>query len=234
MEGALDVALQRCGEVAVALGRHDGQYVDRVPLLLSEGREALPLSGRVHAQAKAAPDLLALSGLAIRVLQRAALEDVRVVLALAQGGVAEDEPRGLFEGKQSLLVSQDEVVCALVAAALEFGVDAAPLLVDGEVALVRIVCGDAGKVLAVEFVQRQAIHELCHASVVLLLKYLPIRAVGGLAVLVVESVLGDFVDEEEAQALDVARVERLLLQVVLPGFVPSPVVVSPWSNGMYS
>ena len=45
-------------------------------------------------------------------LERADLEDVRVVPALAQRRVREDEAHGLLEREQPLLVAQDQVVGA--------------------------------------------------------------------------------------------------------------------------
>ena len=71
----LDLLLQVLGELLVALGGDHGQRVDL------EAAQALAVL--VHAQAQAAADGLAALALGADVAQRANLEDVRVVPALA-------------------------------------------------------------------------------------------------------------------------------------------------------
>ena len=231
-QGCPDVALQGAGEVAVALGRDDGEGVHALDLGLAQGLQVLALALAVDAQAQAAPHLLALAGLRVGVLEGADLEHVGVVPALAQGGVREDEPGRLVEGEQALLVPQDEVVSALVvglvASALDLGVRRPALPVDGEVALVGRVGVDAAQpfqvaapTLAKPRVERGV--EALLAPVVLLdrpgvllLEDAAVLADGLPPVLVVGAVLGHLVDEEERQALDAAREERLLLLEVAP------------------
>ena len=150
-------------------------------------------------------------------LQGADLEHVRVVPALAQRGVGEDEPRRLLEAEQALLVLQDQViggnVVAELAAALQLGIHRPPgLLVDAEIAPVGLVGVDAVEVREVGRVEQCAV--IVDYGVILFLKHAPIFAEGLHAVRVILAVLGDLVDEEQGQALDVLGEQlSLLLQV---------------------
>ena len=128
----LDLLLEVLGELLVAFGGDDGERVD------VEAPEAFALL--VHAETQAAPDRLPALALGAHLADGANLEDVRVVPALAQGGVGEDELQLRLEAQQLLLVLHDEVVGALgvVAVALVVlgGVRPCSLLVDGEIAVV--------------------------------------------------------------------------------------------------
>ena len=80
----------------------------------------------------------------------------------------------------------------------------------------RVVRADSGQVGAVRFIERQLVHVLFDAAVVLLLEDLAVAHRELVPVLVVGAIAGDFVDEEEREALDAAREERLLLLEVTP------------------
>ena len=160
-------------------------------------------------------------------LERADLEHIGVVPALAQGGVAKDEARGLVERQQALLVLEDEIVGALIigliAVALELGVNRMPFLVDGEVSLVRCMDVDAAQPFQVAAAHlpetriERGVEILLPATVlingayVLLLKDSAVLAQVFLAVVIIDAVLGDLIDKEERQALDAARKQCLFL-----------------------
>ena len=82
-------------------------------LVGSQQSGVLAVAVLVNSQAHAAADLLALARLRTRFLERAYLEDVWVVPALAQRRMAENEAHRLIERKQALLIAQDQVVGAL-------------------------------------------------------------------------------------------------------------------------
>ena len=121
----LDLLLEVLGELLVALGGDDGERVDL------EAAQALALL--VDAETQAAADGLAALALGAHLAQGANLEDVRVVPALAQGGVGEDELQRRLEAQQLLLVLHDQVVGAL-------GVVAVALVVLGGVRPRRPSC----------------------------------------------------------------------------------------------
>ena len=79
----LDLLLEVLGELLVAFGGDDRERVD------VEAAQAFALL--VHAQTQAAADGLPALALGAHLAEGANLEDVRVVPALAQGGVGEDE-----------------------------------------------------------------------------------------------------------------------------------------------
>ena len=227
---APDVALQVPHEGLVALRGDDREHVHALDLVGPEELGVLAHAVLVNAEAHSAADLLTLGGLRPRLLERADLEDVGVVPALAQGRVAEDEPHGLVEREQPLLVLEDEVVAApgvIVVDAdalrrlgllLALGLDRVALLVDGEVPVVDLVRRVAPQVLQVarvrEVVRRGVREPIRNGGGILLLEDLPVadgRAVAGHV-----AVLRDLVDEEEREALDAATEERLLLLEVAP------------------
>ena len=165
----------------------------------------------VHRQPQAAADLLPLLHRAPRLVERADLEDVRVVPAFAQGGVAEDEAQRLVERQQPLLVLHDEVVDLVVGLGVAPRVLEHALLVLGEVAVV------------------QPLHRLLEPLQCLIARLLgqlgqlasnasanlPLRRLPGF---VVVAVVGHAVDEEQAEHLDARAADlQLLLQVLLDG-----------------
>src|SRR5438477_7858467 len=128
-----DLLLQVLGKLLVALG---GNYREGVDVEAAQPRALL-----VHAQAQAAPDSLPPLLLAAHLTQGANLEHIRVVPALAQGGVGEDELELSVEAQQLLLVAHDQVVGALgviaVALIVLGGVLPYAPLVDREVTVVH-------------------------------------------------------------------------------------------------
>ena len=156
----------------------------------SEAHRILTLSILVYAEAEAASHLLALAGLGSRALQRADLEDVGIVPAFAQSGVAEDEPHRLLEGEQSLFVLQDEVVGTLrvlvvraeavgdLRLGLLLALDGVTLLVDAEIARMDVVGRISPKIVKVGLlalvVQRGAAQPLFDRPLVLFLEHLAI------------------------------------------------------------
>ena len=106
---ASDSAISFCkpgDEVGVGLVGDDGQLVD----VVHRDGVVHPLAVLVDSQAQAAADLLTPGDGVVALLEHAHHEHVRVVPALAQGGVGEDEPHGLVERQQPLLVLEDQVV----------------------------------------------------------------------------------------------------------------------------
>ena len=130
----LDLLLKVLGELLVALRGDDRQRVDV--------KAAQPFALLVHAKPQAAADRLAALPFGAHLAQGADLEDVRVVPALAQRRVGEDELQLGLEAQQLLLVLHDQVVGALgvVAVALVVlgRVGPGSLLVDGEIAVVDL------------------------------------------------------------------------------------------------
>lgn len=205
-------ALKVGNEVLVAVACNDGQLVDLLHRVSQHGR-IHPVAILVHAEPESPPDLLPLLRRRVAaVLERADLEDVRVVPSFPQGRVREDEAHGIVEREQPLLVLQYQVVggriVALVAATLELAVDLAALLVDAEVARMRAVHVDGPEVALVGRVEQRQV--LIQDVRVLLLEDVAVLGVRLVAVLVVPAVLRHLVDEEQGQALD-APVEELLL-----------------------
>ena len=130
----LDLLLEVLGELLVALGGDDGQRVH------VEAPQPLPLL--IHAEPQAAPDGLAAFPLGAHLAQGTNLEDVRVVPALLQRRVGEDELQPGLEAQQLLLLLHDQAVGPLgvvaVALVVLVGIRPAALLVDGEVAVMHV------------------------------------------------------------------------------------------------
>ena len=91
------IGLQVPHERLVALRRNHGEQVHAVNLVGSQQYGVLTVAVLVDSQAHAAADLLALARLGAGLFEGADLEDVRVVPALAQRRVAEDEAHRLVE-----------------------------------------------------------------------------------------------------------------------------------------
>ena len=160
----------------------------------------------VHTQTKTAADLLTLGELVSAVHERAYLEDVRVVPALFERGVAEDERDVLHvvlavgKADQTLLGLHDGLEGGGVGSGRAGGVLHLPLAVHGKVALMQRsrIYGQRHALLLVTPSPRA----VSHLVGILLLEYagVPSRAPG--AVVVVDAVLLHFVDEEEREHLD--------------------------------
>ena len=105
-----NIRLQICNEGLVALAGNNRQCVDFM--------HAVPAALHIHtvavlvdAKTQTATDFLPLCGIAVRMLQSADLEHIRVVPTLAQSRVGENEPRGLLKGQQSFLIFKNQVIC---------------------------------------------------------------------------------------------------------------------------
>src|SRR5208282_4764420 len=101
-----DLLLQVLGELFVAFGGNDREGVD------IEAAQAFALL--VDAQAQATADGLPALALGTHLAQSANLKHVRVIPALAQGGVREDEFELGIEAQKLLLVAHNEVVGVVV------------------------------------------------------------------------------------------------------------------------
>ena len=206
----LDLLLEVVRELLVALRRDNGQGVD---LEATQADAVL-----VHAEAKTTADRLATLALGADVAQPTDLEDVRVVPALAQSGVGEDELERRLQAEQPLLVLHDQVVGAVVrqgvaASVLEHldGLGADLLPVDGEVAVVDVLRSGRG---VDAFEEGLVVVASCEACV-LLLEDSCVVTFHRVAIVVVAPVVPDGVDEEEGQDLDSLRTEPHLLVEVL-------------------
>ena len=109
----LDFLLEVLGKLLIALGGDDRQRVH------VESAQALALL--VHAEPQAAPDGLAALALGAHFAQGANLEDVRVVPALLERRVGEDELQRRLEAQQLLLLPHDQVVGSLGIVAVRLG-----------------------------------------------------------------------------------------------------------------
>ena len=185
----LDFLLQVERKILIALGRDDGQRIDL--------ETALPLAVLIDAQSQAATDGLPPLPLRAHFPQGTNLEDVRIVPALTQGRVREDELQLRLEAQQLLLVLHDEVVgpfgtvpAGLVALV---GVLPFPLFVDGEIAVMDF----RRLVRQVDFVEQAAELRLRRCGLVFGLEHLGVFAFGGHAVAVVVAVMLDHVDEKQ-------------------------------------
>ena len=69
-----------------------------------------PVAVLIDAKAQTTTDFLPLRRVAVRVLQSADLEHIRVIPAFTQCGVGEDKPCRFVKGKQPFLVFQDQVI----------------------------------------------------------------------------------------------------------------------------
>ena len=205
-----DVLLQRSDEVLVALAGHHGEHVH----VMDDGGMVHAVAMLIDGQAQASADFLAAGDGVVAVLERADDEHVGVVPAFAQRRVREDEAHRLIQRQKALLVLQDEVVglhivgqARVFAALLDVRVNVAlGLLVDGEVAAVGALGGDALEVLDIgRLVQVQHLVEI---QVVFLFEDSGVLAL--LVGLRVVAVLGHLVDEVQRQDLHALLEQGLL------------------------
>ena len=215
IENILDIGLKVRNESLVALAGDDGQHIDIVDTVAA-GLLIHAVALLVNAQAQAAAHLLPFSGLAVRVLQGADLEDIGIVPALPEGGVGEDEPGGFPEAQQPLLVLQNQIVGGNIVgeltAPLQGTVDTpAGFLIDAEIAPVDaadVVSGRAQIVLVFAAVHGQILVE---NGQILLLEHPAVFAQHLVAVFIVLAVFADHVDKEQGQGLDALLKEGLFL-----------------------
>ena len=118
--------------------------------------------------------------------------------------MGKDEAHRFVETQQTLLVLQNKIVgrdiIGCIRASFGLAVHRTAFLVDGEIARVSVLHGDAIQIRHIVGIEHVLLLvQLCH---ILLLKYLAIASQQLLSVLVVLAVLRHLVDEEERQALD--------------------------------
>ena len=104
-----NIRLQVRNEGLVALAGNNRQGVDFMHAVTA-ALHIHTVAVLVDTKAQATTDFLPLCGIAVRMLQSADLEHIRVVPALAQGRVGEDEPRRLLKRQQPFLVFQNQVI----------------------------------------------------------------------------------------------------------------------------
>lgn len=130
--------------------RHIGDQRQLVQLLHLAAQHAFvhALAVLVDAQAQTAPDFLTAADFRFPLrFQRADLEHIRVIPALAQGRVREDKPHRLVQTQQAFLVAHNQVVGVGVVAGLGLAVNLALhkagflalFLVDGKIPLMAAV-----------------------------------------------------------------------------------------------
>ena len=161
-------------------------------------------TGAINAKSESSANLLSSLNVGIRVLQSTNLEYVGVIPSLSESRVREDKPCGFVEGKKSLLVLQDKVVCRDIVGDIRSSccsrVNLMTFLVDGEISLVNLCGGVSLQVLNVRSVKEGDI--LVHDARVFFLEDLAVKTVDFVSVLVVLSVLRNLVDKEERENLD--------------------------------
>ena len=101
IQRGLDIRLQVCNKVLIALTCNDCQHID-IMHRIAAGLGIHAIALLVDTQTKTAANFLPLGGLAIRMLQSTNLEHIGVVPAFTKGRVREDEPGRLFKTQQGL------------------------------------------------------------------------------------------------------------------------------------
>ena len=156
----------------------------------------------IDTKTQATTDFLPLRRVAVGVLQGADLEHIRVVPALTQCGVGEDEPCRFVKRQQPFFVFQNQVIGGNIvgelAATLELAVHAAPgFLVDAEIALMYpahiAACGF--EILLIRRVKHRNV--LIQNGKILLLEHHAIFAKHLVAVFIILAVFCHLVDEEQ-------------------------------------
>ena len=104
-----NIRLQVRNEGLVALAGNNRQCVDFM-YAVAAALHIHTVAVLVDAKAQTTTNFLPLCGIAVRMLQSADLEHIRVVPALTQGRVGENEPRRFFKGQQPFLVFQNQVI----------------------------------------------------------------------------------------------------------------------------
>ena len=125
----LDFPLQRGGKLRKALVRHDVQDVD-IPVFN-------PFAVLVDAEAQAAPYLLPGGESGFLVDEGADLEHVRVIPALLQRGMGENEAQRAGKAEKPFLVPHDGVVSIVIGLRVAFGILEAAFLVLGKITVVN-------------------------------------------------------------------------------------------------
>lgn len=201
-----NIRLQVCHKGLIAF---TGDYRQRVDLVnaVAAALHIHPVAVLIDAKAQTTTDFLPLRRVAVRVLQSADLEHIRVVPSLTQRRVGEDKPCRLVKGQQPFLVFQNQVIGGNIvgelAATLDLAVHAAPgFLIDAEVAFMYSahIAASGFEIFLIRRIKHRDV--LVQNSEILLLKHHAIFAEHLVAVFVIPAVLFHFVDEEQGQALD--------------------------------
>ena len=111
----------------------------------------------------------------------------------------EDKAHRIAEGKKPLLVFQNQIVSrniiALVTAALQRAVNLAAFLINAEITGMRFMHIDAAQILLIWRVEQSQI--LVQYIQIFLFKDLSVLGIGLIAILIILTILGNLVDEEQ-------------------------------------
>ena len=157
-------------------------------------------------------------------LQRTNLKYIRVIPSLSQSRVREDKTCRLVKGQQTFFVLQNQIVSGNIvrklAATLQLTVDtSAGLFVNTEISFVNrtYITAHRFQIFLVRSIENSNI--VVEYIQVFLLEYPPIFAQDFVAICIVLTILGNFVNEEKRKGLD-SHIKQLffLLKVRKDGF----------------
>ena len=208
-------SLQRFHILAKRKIRNDRQLVELLHLS-AEYALVHAFALLVDAQAQAAPNFLPAANVRIALLfQCADLKHVRIVPALAERRVGENEPNRLVHAEQPLFVLHDEVVRLSIVGKLRLAIHLALhkarflalFLVNGKITLMRPVRVDFAQIVHVRIIAKFAL-QIADDVFIFFFKHLRVLAVASrIIVAVIAAVFGNLVNEKQAQNLDPARVQ---------------------------
>ena len=209
------IRLQTFGERVVTFAGNNSEDVN-VMHVISKYIGIHSLAGLVDAEAQAAPHLLPLADIAAALLQGANLEYIRVVPALPQGGVGEDEPhRGAnwVAVQQQLLVPHNQLIGTHIIRGrfltANLGVDHFAFAVHRKITSVGLCRRDSLQIPEILVITNGKLHGV-YDILVFLLKYGGVFAVDRLACGIIFPVVCHFVNEEQGKHLN-ALVKQLAL-----------------------
>ena len=208
-----DFLLQRRNKVLIAITGNNGQLVD---FLYPCAKNTLihPVAGLIHAESKAAAHFLPLVGCRIAaMLQRADLEDIRIIPALPQGGMGENKTNRVVKRQQFLLIFQNQFVGRLIIAdiraTLHFTVNLVVFFVDAEISGMGSMHIDAAQILLIRRIEQSQI--FIQNRCIFLFKNPAIFRIHFVPVSIILPVILHLIDKEQGKGLDATIIQFLFL-----------------------
>ena len=161
----------------------------------------------VYTQAQATTNFLSLGSLAVRMLQCANLEYIRVIPTFTQRRVGEDKACRFLKGKQTLFILQNQIISGNIvgelASTLQLAVNTSTsLFINRKIALMHCTYITAGgfQIFLIRSVKNSDV--IIQHIQIFLFKHLSVFSKDFISIRIILTILGNFVDKEKREGFD--------------------------------
>ena len=200
IKDCLNITLKIGNKSLVAFACNNRQHIDIVDTVTTAfGIHAITML--VYTKTQTTTNFLTLCCLAVRMFQRANLENIRIIPAFTQCGVRENKSCWLFKGKQAFFILQNQIIGGNIirkfTATLQLTVNAVTgLFINAEISLVysRNITASGFQIFLIRGIKYRSV--LVQHIQIFLLKHLSIFSKDFIAISIILTILGNFINKE--------------------------------------